>query len=41
MNAIRWSVAGLFPGVLVADGAPVATAELDSTNGCQGSGSFR
>ena len=41
MNAIRWSVAGLFFGLLVAGGAPRAAAELESTNGCQGSGSFR
>ena len=40
MNVIRWSVfAGCF-GLLVAGGAPTASAQLDSTNGCQGSGVF-
>lgn len=40
MNVIRWSVFGACFGLLVAGGAPTASAQLDGTNGCQASGSF-
>lgn len=42
MKAIRWSMAGLFLGLLVAGSARPAVAEFDeNTNGCFGSASFR